>query len=1325
MGTDLSTADEWVELMCVPTGSGLSPFDCAQGDIIIDGWYLTVVDSKKEEKTIFTFPASTSIGSGQYILVSNYSAEKSRLRAEPDYASTSIMLPNSKLLLRLYNASGTLIDLVDDGVGVPFAGTNASGTGSKHSMERLILSGSGSEKENWASAGTFLGFDDGAPLFGTPGFPNGTGPSEDMFAPTEATNLSASILSGTLISQWTPSVSLDLVRQEMIVSPSVESGRIILPVTATGWITKVGSGSQYELRLISIDRTGNVSSGVTVIAEEDTTDSNPEEESGAYIHPGVYITEVMANPKGKDDHEWIELGNLGTGAVSIAGWILDEGNSPDAYVIPTSQVGSGGFVLQSGEYVSFRKTVSGLPLGNQGEQLSLMSGETIIDSWNYPETAEEVSYGRNISGSGAFRSFCRPTEGAQNDVELLDPTIIIQSGETSGVGKVSINLIADVMTGSLASAECNWIYSDGFTSQSCNPPSHSFTDPGTHTVSLSVETFCDNTIERGLSVEVLAIASKAKKKKTGSSSSSAPEEVCTPTHSQNVIISEFLPNPYGDETEGEWVELQNIGNETVSLCGWLLDDEDGGSKPFRLEEVITPHQYLLLPRSQTKIALNNDADTVRLFAGSGNLIAEVTYVKGAEGETMGLREDGLFVWTPYPTPEEVNRFRGAERRFPTDIIIVSAVLPNPVGKDGEGEWVELANVSEEPFELNGWFLDNKEGGSAPYVLSGITLSPNEIRRFPIQETGLQLTNTADTARLLDPDNYIVSIIGWTEAVEGRIYRPPVFQGERVPARVVHVVDGDTIDIVLTDMDRLERIPGALKRQWLGIQNQKDPHIRVRLIGIDTPETVHPSKPVEKYGAQASEFTRALLEGENVELEFDVELYDKYERLLAYVFTEDGAMAQTELLRHGFAYAYLRFPFARQEEFVTYEKEAKQAQLGLWSNDAVQEIIHLQQQGVEEEVILEEVGLELSVDPQSGIVESGAVITFAPSLESDVYISVNSGAYKLLSGAFIVTEDVLIKAYAKRTILRDAPQCHPEENRSEASIRLEGRCGAPQDDTGTGTGFIRSEIVEVWYALERESYKQEVIFSEVYPSPVSSGSQLETEEWIEITNLTDQDVSLAGWIIDDVLDGGSKPHTLSADAVVPASGRLVLTGAQVRVSLNNDGDDLWLHSPDGSVEIGFSYPRVRKGRAYALMSKPSERKTCHGELCRSMACHKVSQFDSAHCDTLGALRSFHNTLWCLTDTPTPYEQNICTTIAPIKREYKKSKSKKTKPPGKFLWERYRNIVESGTGEAIIYPIVWQQLKSLEVEPAPQQKTSGEAEVLIITLMILPALRFLTL
>lgn len=109
--------------------------------------------------------------------------------------------------------------------------------------------------------------------------------------------------------------------------------------------------------------------------------------------------------------------------------------------------------------------------------------------------------------------------------------------------------------------------------------------------------------------------------------------------------------------------------------------------------------------------------------------------------------------------------------------------------------------------------------------------------------------------------------------------------------------------------------------------------RVRLIGVDTPETKHPSEPVECFGAEASAFTTELLpEGTAVRLERDVEARDHYDRLLAYVYrVDDGLFVNRELLAHGYA-AVLTVPpnVAHAEEFVALAAEARDEGRGLWS-----------------------------------------------------------------------------------------------------------------------------------------------------------------------------------------------------------------------------------------------------------------------------------------------------------------------------------------------------------------------------------------------------------
>ena len=106
--------------------------------------------------------------------------------------------------------------------------------------------------------------------------------------------------------------------------------------------------------------------------------------------------------------------------------------------------------------------------------------------------------------------------------------------------------------------------------------------------------------------------------------------------------------------------------------------------------------------------------------------------------------------------------------------------------------------------------------------------------------------------------------------------------------------------------------------------------RVRLIGVDTPETVAPGRPVEFFGREASAFTKRLLEGRPVRLEYDRERTDRYGRTLAYVHLADGTFANAEIIRRGYGHAYTRFPFRYLDRFRQLEREARSAGRGLWN-----------------------------------------------------------------------------------------------------------------------------------------------------------------------------------------------------------------------------------------------------------------------------------------------------------------------------------------------------------------------------------------------------------
>ncbi|MFA5318497.1 MAG: thermonuclease family protein [Patescibacteria group bacterium] len=129
--------------------------------------------------------------------------------------------------------------------------------------------------------------------------------------------------------------------------------------------------------------------------------------------------------------------------------------------------------------------------------------------------------------------------------------------------------------------------------------------------------------------------------------------------------------------------------------------------------------------------------------------------------------------------------------------------------------------------------------------------------------------------------------------------------------VVKVVDGDTIDV--------------------NINNEIE---RLRLIGINTPETVDPRKPVECFGKEASAKAKELLSGQKVYLEKDEtqDERDKYGRLLRYVFREDGLFYNLEIIKQGYAYEYTyQVPYIYQQEFKEAQNYARENKLGLWAD----------------------------------------------------------------------------------------------------------------------------------------------------------------------------------------------------------------------------------------------------------------------------------------------------------------------------------------------------------------------------------------------------------
>lgn len=129
--------------------------------------------------------------------------------------------------------------------------------------------------------------------------------------------------------------------------------------------------------------------------------------------------------------------------------------------------------------------------------------------------------------------------------------------------------------------------------------------------------------------------------------------------------------------------------------------------------------------------------------------------------------------------------------------------------------------------------------------------------------------------------------------------------------VIKVVDGDTLNVKIGDQT-----------------------VKVRMLGIDTPETVDPRKDVQCFGIEASNKLKELVSGRSVTLETDPTqgIVDKYDRLLAYVYRDDSLAINEYLLENGYAHEYTyNIPYIKQDKYKKLATSARENKLGLWGD----------------------------------------------------------------------------------------------------------------------------------------------------------------------------------------------------------------------------------------------------------------------------------------------------------------------------------------------------------------------------------------------------------
>jgi hypothetical protein len=266
-----------------------------------------------------------------------------------------------------------------------------------------------------------------------------------------------------------------------------------------------------------------------------------------------------------------------------------------------------------------------------------------------------------------------------------------------------------------------------------------------------------------------------------------------------IRFNELLPDPAGTDADAEFIELRNDGASDEGMSGWRI--VDGKAREFVIGDITLPAgAHYAFVYAETKIPLVNSGGLLELRDPEGAVRDRLAYPAAVEGMGYSRNAVGEWRWTSTPTPGyqnvhdaeilaptapeaptapvpddiegrdgEASADEPAESAAPADAIDVriDAFLPDPVGSD-DAEWVRLKNAGASDAMLDGWTLDDAEGGSAPFRLDGIIVSAGTTVDLPRSRTKLALNNDGDEVRLIGPDGTVADAAAFGDAPEGAV-----------------------------------------------------------------------------------------------------------------------------------------------------------------------------------------------------------------------------------------------------------------------------------------------------------------------------------------------------------------------------------------------------------------------------------------------------------------------------------------------------------------------------------------------------------------------------
>lgn len=433
MGSSASSADEWIELR-----------NLTDQMIDVSGWILTK-KSSGAEVPMLTIPAGKSMLPGSLLVISNYANTNANsvLNMVPDLVTTDVALSNSALQIKLYDATETLIDTADDGIGNPLAGTFDSAKKIYTSMERNPVPGDGTQAQSWHSASRSLGFKLNSVELGTPGTVNSNG------LPVAQAGADQTGIVGQDLN-FDGSDSIDPEAQTLTYSWNFGDASTSIEATPKHVYAAAGV---YSVTLIVSDGTDTATDTATVTISTAPVASPPSpttpsplpsanlgqalgQEGDDDAAPttsclGLHLSELYPNTPGVDNDEFIELVNDGDEEITT-GTCAVFTSATRNYKIPV------GTVVARGAFLLLPKSQTRLTMNNGGTTIRLVdSNGTELDRVTYGTAREGMSWAK-VSDEWLWTS--KPTPNGKNIIATPTVTAAKKTTSTKSTTKKAVKV---------------------------------------------------------------------------------------------------------------------------------------------------------------------------------------------------------------------------------------------------------------------------------------------------------------------------------------------------------------------------------------------------------------------------------------------------------------------------------------------------------------------------------------------------------------------------------------------------------------------------------------------------------------------------------------------------------------------------------------------------------------------------------------------------------------------------------------------------------------------------------------------------------------------